>query len=284
MLPRNAQPISKETKSPQTLPRILIVEDDNEYAIQLKRALLESNEIAPSVKFEVEIVSDVSAARKHVQADDVDVYFVDLRFKTAMGEESAEPGLALVREIGTKINAGLIVHSTLPADSQAAQLLSESADDYIEKMSRHGDYAPNYDQRPIYKMIRAKAVAVWRRVQLVRPAIANKYAHSGRVFKVGDWRFTVSSRDLEDYSGKHLRITPTQHAFLRFLCTVEEHEIDRETFNLVILGRPEIEKDKRMDDFIYRFKNKVGPSVQIVSRRDTSYKLVSVEELRRRAK
>ena len=64
-----------------------------------------------------------------------------------------------------------------------------------------------------------------------------------------------------------IRITPTQHAFLRFLCTVEGHEIDRETFNLAILGRPEAEKNKRIDDFIYKFKNKVGPSVQLISKK-----------------
>jgi DNA-binding response OmpR family regulator len=261
-------------------PRILIVEDIEPYADQLARALREFDPTQPVIRFEVESTTSVAKALEHVALDDIDIYIVDLKFPLGDGQESAEIGKNLVLQIAERINAGLIVHTNVPAESEAVELLSAGADDYIQKLSRHGDYRPGYEDRPIYKMIRAKVLAVWRRVQLVRPSFSKKFAHFAKVFQIGDWQFTVGNRDLRGQSGQIVKITPTQHAFLRYLCCIEGHEINREIFNLTILGRDESEKNKRMDDFVYKIKAKLGPSVQLVSRRDTTYKLVSIQELK----
>jgi len=246
------------------------------YAVALMRALRESDTTFPYARFEVDVTADPSVALEHAERDDIDIYIVDLKFRNAGLEDDAEIGKSLVKEIHSKAHAGLIVHTTVPAEIEAVELLLMGADDYIEKMSRDGDYTSN---RGVHQIIRAKIISVWRRVQLIRPATAKTFVHWDRAFRIGDWLFVSGFEELTHPSGQRLKISATEHAFLRHLCTVEDNEIDRPTFNVSILGRKHSDKDKRMDNFIYRLRLKLGPSVQLISKRDGVYRLLPVTEI-----
>lgn len=262
-------------------PRILIVEDDLRYAVALMQALRANDPAFPYARLEVDVTADPAIALRHAKSDDIDIYIIDLKFRDEEFPERDDPeiGKKLLKDIRATANAGIIVHSTEPALIDAAQTMLMGADDFIEKMSRDGDYN---SKRALHQIIKAKVLAVWRRVQLVRPSTSDIFAHSDRVFVIGDLRFVVGHQELTNKIGEKIKISPTEHAFLRYLCTVEDHEIDRPTFNVSILGRNESEKDKRMDNFVYRMRLKLGPSVQLISRRDGVYKLINVSELQQR--
>jgi DNA-binding response OmpR family regulator len=268
--------------------RVLIVEDHLDYAVNLMRALREPSAVFPPVKFEIDLAPDPQGALQHIERDDIDVYIVDLKFKDEQnpGTENAEIGKSLVKSIVECTDSGVIVHTGEDAEENAVQLLLLGADDYIEKLPRSSEYDQirrgthlEIRERGLHEIIKAKVVALWRRVQLTRAPRSIGFAHTDRVFLVGDWNFVIGSRDLKDSRGETIRISATEASLLRHLCVVENHEIDIETFNISILGRSSLDKDKRIDNYIYRIRNRLGPSVQITSKREGVYKLIGVKEI-----
>ncbi|HEY5380297.1 MAG TPA: hypothetical protein VIJ78_12280 [Pseudolabrys sp.] len=270
------------------MPRVLIVEDELGYAVELMSALRISTTPTQTMRFEVDITAEPMVAIEHARRDDIDIYIVDLKFKDPENPsiENPEIGKALIKEILEATNAGLIVHSTMPADEYAVEFMLLGADDYIEKMSREGGAREVREgkhlkdkQLALHEILRAKVLAVWRRVQLTRPSQFENIAHNGRLFLIGDWYFLIGSRELKNKKNETIRISPTEHALLRYLCAVQGHEIDVETFNLEILGRSPSEREKRVDNYIFRIRNRLGPSVQLTSNRAGKYRLLTVKEL-----
>jgi DNA-binding response OmpR family regulator len=268
-------------------PRVLIVEDNLLYAIALMRALREKNAEFPSAQFEVDITPDPKVAVEHANKDNIDIYIVDLKFPDEKHPVEGNPdiGKELVKSILESTDAGLIVHSSVPAEESAASLLLLGADDYIEKKKdyetrevREGSVV-KVEELKLQEILRAKVLALWRRIQLTRPAQFRDIAHSGRLFQIGAWRFRVGSRDLESDKSDSVRISATEHALLRYLCIVEEHEIDVETINIEILGRRSSDKQRRVDNYVYRLRSRLGASVRLISNREGAYKLMTVYEL-----
>jgi DNA-binding response OmpR family regulator len=251
-----------------TAPRVLIVEDNLRYALELMRALRALTPQVP-VRFDVDVTPDVDEALQRLKNDAVDIFIIDLKLenKDRSGSEDPEVGKELLKKIVENSNAGAIIHSSSPAETEAPELFSLGADDYIEK--------------PIDSdIIRGKVLALWRRIQLTRSNVSSSYAHAHRAFKIGNWRFVVSDRLLRGEGDQTVRVSPTEHAFLRHMCVVPDHEIDRETFNVTILGRKSFEKDKRIDNFVYRLRAKLGPSLDLISKGEGAYKLIGVIELK----
>jgi DNA-binding response OmpR family regulator len=262
--------IAAPAPSPTNLepaPRVLLVEDDEEYAIDLQSKLRHSH--AKSPRLSVDIARDFETALKFLDEDQIDIYIIDLSIIESPGTKDArkEAGIRLIQRIVARSSAGIIVHSSLSQDTEAEPLLNGGADDYIEK-SLH---AP--------QIIGAKIWALWRRIQQTRPQFSERFVHSRRVFQVGNWRFVIGDRDLVSVSGETARLSPTEHAFLRHLCTLEGHEIERREFNVSVLGRKEHEDDGRIDNMIYRLRDKLGPSFDLISKGKGVYRLLSVKVL-----
>lgn len=248
-------------------PRVLLVEDDEAYAIDLQNKLRRSNSNSP--RLSVDIARDFATALKFLAEDQIDIYIVDLSIAENPGTKDArkEAGKRLIQRIVERSSAGIIVHSSLSQDTEAEPLLNGGADDYIEKA---------LDPPQI---IGAKVLSLWRRIQLTRPQLADRFVHSRRVFRVGDWRFVVGERDLVSISGETARLSPTEHAFLRYLCTIDGHEVERREFNVSILGRKPHEDDGRIDNMIYRLRDKLGASFDLLSKGGGVYRLLSVKVL-----
>ena len=270
------------------MPRVLIVEDELGYAINLMRALSGFGAHPQERLLEVDMTPDPKAAHEHANRDDIDIYIVDLKFKDETDPffENPKIGRDLIEKILEKTNAGLIVHSSLQADENAAAFMMLGADDYIQKMSREGGVSETREgayikvrDRALHEIIKAKVLAVWRRVQLTRPNTSQDFAHTSCTFLIGDWNFTVGKRELVNAKGQRIRVSATEHNLLRYLCIVKDHEIDIETFNLEILGRAPSERDRRVDNYIHRIRSRLGPSLELVSNRNGKYRLLMVTEV-----
>lgn len=257
--------------------RVLIVEDDLNYAVELMRALRVKDPNFPTARFEIDITPDPAVALECADRDSVDIFIVDLRFKEPNHPDSgsAEIGKRLILDIQERTNAGIIVHTSVPDDVEGASTIALGADDYIEKMSLDGGFR---GRRTVAQVIRAKIVALWRRVQLMRSGTATKFQHANRVFQIGVWQFHIGSRTLVSDTGEEAKLTPTEHALLRYLCVIDGHEIDREQFNASILGRDAGVDDRRIDNMVYRLRVKLGPSLQLISNHKKGYILVGVQE------
>jgi DNA-binding response OmpR family regulator len=252
-------------------PRILIVDDNPAHGSGIKRALRDSSSVIGRLKCEIDVVEDVATARQYLREDSVDIYFLDLEISERAGEGllHASVGKGFVRDVVKTTNAGVIICSSFAAETEAAALLEVGADDYVEKTS-----APD--------VIAARALSVWRRTLQSRPAgsTAIKFAHVGRTFVLNDWHFVVGNRSITNIDGTSVKISPTEHAFLRHLCAVDGHTIDSETFNIDVLDRDQHKVQVRLDNFIHRLRKKFDGKLELTSQGDGIYKLLDVRELK----
>ncbi|MDB5636160.1 MAG: two component transcriptional regulator, winged helix family [Bradyrhizobium sp.] len=244
-------------------PRVLIVEDELQYAVGLMNWLEDWRMPTVQGQCRVQIAADMDRAIGYLSNDAIDIFIVDLVLDKTQPDRKI--GAEFIRQVVAQTNAGIIVHTSLSAsDAEATKLLNEGADDYIQKPSD-------------IETVRARILALWRRIQLVRPGKKNIQGHNNRTFIIGDWRFVVGSRILTNSVGETLRLSPTEHAFLRHICVDENHECDTVNFNLAVLGRRPFEQNMRIDNLVYRLRNKLRGSLQLISD-DGAYKLIGVRE------
>jgi DNA-binding response OmpR family regulator len=252
-------------------PRILIADDNPIHASAIKRALRDPSSIIGRLKCEIDVVGDLTAARQYLREDSVDIYFLDLEISEKAGEGllHASVGKDFVRDVVKTTNAGVIICSSFAAETEAAELLEVGADDYVEKTS-----APD--------IIAARALSVWRRTLQSRPANSQtvKFAHVGRTFALSDWRFVVGNRTVTNIDGRTVKISPTEHAFLRYLCAVDNHTIDSEIFNIDVLDRDRHKVHVRLDNFVHRLRKKFDGRLELTSQGDGLYKLLDAREIK----
>jgi DNA-binding response OmpR family regulator len=252
--------------------RILIVDDEPPRASDLKRKLTDPTWPVGKLKLEIDVVEDVVNARKFLMRDCIDIYFIDLIMseKANEGLWSESVGKDFIKEIVENTNAAVIVNSSLPAETEASILLHEGADDYLEK---------SYDS----ERVSSRVMSVWRRVLQTRPTKSGAPSPIDlhRTFLLGQWRFVVGSRMMQNIATREtLRITSSEHAFLAYICVVEDHTVDSEILNTVILQRKEYEKFIRMDNFIYRLRTKLDGHIQLTALGETAYRLLNVREIK----
>ena len=92
----------------------------------------------------------------------------------------------------------------------------------------------------------------------------------------------MGNRTLTDARQEQIKISPTEHAFRKYLCVVEDHAIDSETFNVEVLDRDQHKTPIRVDNFIYRLRKKFAGDIELVSEGGGFYKLLNVRETKRR--
>jgi DNA-binding response OmpR family regulator len=254
-------------------PRILIVDDEIHQASSIKRALRDSTSVIGRLKCEIDAADDLITARQYLAEDSIDIYILDLKLSEKAGEGPSDisVGKDFVADVSRGTNAGIVVYSTFPAETESSALLETGADDYIEKTS-----SPD--------IIAARVLSVWRRTIQSRATESKsiKLAHVGRTFDLNGWQFTIGERILTNIDGAKIKITATEHAFLRYLVAIEDHTIDGETFNIDVLDRDRYKTPVRLDNFVYRLRKKISDRIQIVSQGAGRYKLLDVKELKPR--
>jgi DNA-binding response OmpR family regulator len=244
---------------PCVTAKILIVEDNPEYAGKLSRAFAANYK---GVAFETKVAESEFAAQAYVQNDEADVYIVDLDLPESSGTPSEEVGERLVKRLIRNTDGGVIVHTGMTRMDRE-DFLWGGVDDYIKKGEA-------------ISIVVARTFAVWRRVSRAKkPAAPNKKMQT---YRIGKWRFEEGNRTLTNSEGETARLSPTELAFMQYLCTVDT-EIDRREFNVAVLARSEHAKDMRIDNLVYRLKEKLGGTFELISRKNGTYKLISIEKL-----
>lgn len=249
-------------------PIVVIVEDNSDIARSLKRILEEPSKLLDQVVFDVVVANGPIEARPFIDRNSADIFIVDLKLgdPDVIGRISKIIGINLIREISEKTNAGIIVHSSEPEETDGMPAIVVGADDYIEKPA-----TPD--------KLRSKTLALWRRIQMARPSNAKAFDHANRTFLIGDWKFVVGRREVAHKSGKSVRLSPNEHAFLRYLCVTESHVIDRKTFNTSVLGRPDYEQEMRIDSLVDKIRGKLDRQIEILFQNDR-YKLINFQEIK----
>jgi DNA-binding response OmpR family regulator len=249
-------------------PHILLVENDVAYAVQLMNHLRDWKLPLADSMCVVDIAPDIERARKYLREDNIDLFIVDLVMHRSNNEtdESKNVGQDFAKEVWEASNAGIIVHTSLSEDDgDASRMLKEGVDDYIQKGAT------------TVETIHARIQALWRRIHLVR---SNKGVHTNRSFLIGAWKFIVGDRSLTTEDGKTVKLSHTEHAFLSYICTSENNECSKIDFNLKVLGRRSFEENLRVDNFVYRLRQKLGRSLDLLAD-GGAYRLVDVRELGR---
>ena len=246
-------------------PSILIVEDDAQLAVGLMNVLEDWQIPTVQGKCKVHIATNVERALSYLNNGEIDIYLVDLILD--MAQPNRKIGAEFIRDIVTQTNAGIIILTSLSAsDAEAAELLNQGADDFIQKPAD-------------VDIIRARVLALWRRIQYVRPTMRGMLAHNNRTYLLGDWRFVIGSRLLTNSLGETVKLSPTEHAFLRHICVDENHECDVIEFNVNILGRKSHEENMRVDNLVYRLRNKLRDNLELIANEGT-YRLLNVREVK----
>lgn len=252
--------------------RLLIVEDETWYAANLLQSL-QRGPNPDDFPLEINLATDGNRATEYINSDSIEIYIVDLEIPEHEGQGVSEDvGRRVAERVLEYSNAGLIIHSKIPAERNADAFIELGADDYIEKGNLE-------DEKTVRDLVRRKARALWRRVQLLRPTDSRGSEHPGRTFLIGRWRFVVGDRELHDSSGNRVRLSATEHAFLQHLINTAGHEIDRERFNVDILERKGDESEMRIDNLVYRLRNKLDHSL-FLSKGKGRYKLMNVKQVR----
>lgn len=249
--------------------RVLIVDDKEEYVVAIEKALRHPESTIGKMNNQIISVRNVGDARNYLRHDAIDLYFLDLEIAEKAGQGiNEEIGKAFVRDVVNGTNAGIIVCSGY--HDQAAELLEYGADDFIGKPFGS-------------KIVAAKALAVWRRALFGRPASCRErqQAHQGRTFLLGNWRFVIGERTVTNKNGGSIRLSITEHAFLRHICVVEDHVISSDILNVEVLERDPHGPQVRLDNFVDRLKGKFLETLELSSQGRTGfYKLYDVQELK----
>lgn len=263
-------------KRPQLIT-IGIIEDDLEVVGYLTRAFGDNESARHQIKFRVLSTDDYRLAESWAEDDIVDIYFVDLGLPDI--SKGAEPnwqvGRNLVRFIHGKSTAGIIVYTSEHLGALASELLAIGADDFVRKSEVLGEFGDSIQDMQSY--LRTKAVSVWRRAQYCRPAFRTLSNYSDKRFQIGKWQFEIGSRSIEDGNGG-CRLTANEHAVLRHLCVSEDNSIGALEFLTFITGQRSETEDVRLKNLIYRLRQKLGPTVELIHS-DAKYRLLSVAEL-----
>jgi DNA-binding response OmpR family regulator len=245
-------------------PEILIVEDDPELAVGLVNVFEDWKAKNLQGRCKAHIALTVDRARRYLRDDTIDIYVVDLILDKTQPDRRI--GAEFIAEVVARTKAGIVVLTSLAeADAKATELLQQGADDYIRKPA-------NFDY------VRARVEALWRRIQFVRPSTRGLHTHNNREFLLGSWRFVIGNRILSNSQGETLKLSPTEHAFLRHLCVNEMHECDVATFNIEVLGRESHEENMRVDNLVYRLRTKLGANLELLAN-DGKYRLLQVHEI-----
>jgi len=214
-------------RAARTLPRVLIVEDDDDIREPLVRYLTRSS-------FEVTAVDSAEAARVALAESAFDLLILDIMLP-------GEDGLSLTRELRgtTDIPVVLVTARTEAADRIAG--LELGADDYVCKP---------FDARELAARMRT----VLRRV---RHAPDHPEIPAGERYTFGDWTLDVETRSLCRDDGEPRRLTLGEFRLLHALVRHPGRTLSREQLLDLTSGEVSAPFDRSIDNQISRLRRRL---------------------------
>ena len=213
--------------SARTLPRVIVVEDEDDIREPLARYLTRHS-------FQVTAVGSAKAARRALAADACDLLLVDVMLP-------GEDGLSLTREVlaTTDIPVMLVTARTEMHDRLSG--LELGADDYICKP---------FDARELVARMRT----VLRRVR--RTTTAGD-APAPQRFTFGDWTLESATRSLRRGDGAARPLTTGEYRLLHAMVSAPGRVLSREQLLDLTLGRDAERFDRSIDNQISRLRRRL---------------------------
>lgn len=204
--------------------RILMVDDDLELA-------RETCDFLVGKGFQIAHAPNVPAARQLIADSLYDLFLLDLMMPGTSGK-------VLCREIATRMDAGIIMVSSVEDDAERIALLELGADDYIIKP---------FNQLELLARIRA----------LSRRRRGSQEART-RLTRFGAWELVENERHLKHDDGRLITLTSSEAQILRFFTENPDVLCTRE--DLLAVGRVRQHGgagDRSVDALIKRLRGKV---------------------------
>lgn len=211
----------------RTLPRVLIVEDEDDIREPLARYLSRSN-------FQVTAVDSAEAARRALAATAFDLLILDIMLP---GDE----GLSLTRDIRrtTEIPVVLVTARTETSDRIAG--LELGADDYVCKP---------FDVRELAARMRT----VLRRA---RPAPDHTDVSAGERYAFGDWTLDVETRCLRRGGDEPRLLTTGEFRLLHVLVRHPGRMLSRDQLLDLTASREAEPFDRSIDNQVSRLRRRL---------------------------
>ncbi len=203
---------------------ILICDDDIEFAQGVCAFLTDKG-------YKIEHAQDVPAARLMMADETYSLFLLDLVMPGTSGK-------VLCHEIASRIDAGIIMISSIDDDAERISLLELGADDYIIK--------------PFNELeLLARVRAVLRRR-------AGGTQGKSRVTRFGEWELVENERHLKSEDGRLITLTSSEVRVMRFFAENPDVLCTREDLLAVARTRQHGGAgDRSVDALIKRLRSKI---------------------------
>ena len=224
--------------------RILIVDDDAD----LRSALVEQLALHP--EFEVETAATAArGARGRARRRNPDIVIMDVGLPDLDGREAVRQ----LRRDGYR--RPIIMLTAHDSDADAVEGLDSGANDYVGKPFR-------------FVVLLAR----------IRAQLRQYEASEDAEFRVGQYTFRPTSKNLVDAKGVKLRLTEKEAAILRFLHRADEQPVAREDLLKHVWGYNPTVTTHTLETHIYRLGRRsrtIRREAQLLVTEGGGYKLVA---------
>jgi two-component system OmpR family response regulator len=217
-----------ETPAAPRLPRILIVEDDEILADELRIALTDYGMAA-------EVATRWEAALAALRAAPPDVLLLDQR----LGSQDTLTQIPLLRALGAR---RVIVLTGNRQEVDRIVALEIGADDFLLKP---------ISTREMVARLRAHLRSIDHPAAPAPPA--------GPAGPSGGWRFSAAARRLARPDGSAVPLTAAEFDLLAYLVARAGTPVDRDRLSQEVLRRPWQAGDRALDNLVLHLRQKLGP-------------------------
>jgi two-component system OmpR family response regulator len=209
----------------QTVPHILVVDDDREIRDLLNRFLVKHGLRVSTARDGVEMSRVLDGAA-------IDLVVLDLMLP-------GEDGLSLCRKLRSTTNLPVIMLTAMGEDTDRIVGLEMGADDYLPKP---------FNPRELL----ARVKAVLRRVQTL-PAASPK----GDTAKFDGWTLDLGSRRLTSPQGEEVELSTGEYDLLLAFATHPRRVLSRDQLLDLARGRTAAPFDRSVDIQVMRLRRKI---------------------------
>jgi two-component system OmpR family response regulator len=209
----------------QTIPHILVVDDDREIRDLLNRFLVKHG-------LRVSTARDGVEMNRILDGSAIDLVVLDLMLP-------GEDGLSLCRKLRSTVNLPVIMLTAMGEDTDRIVGLEMGADDYLPKP---------FNPRELLARIKA----VLRRVQSL-PAASPK----GDTAKFDGWTLDLGSRRLTSPQGEEVELSTGEYDLLLAFATHPRRVLSRDQLLDLARGRTAAPFDRSVDIQVMRLRRKI---------------------------
>lgn len=236
------------------LPRLLIVDDDEEIARNLAKILIYSDQEETQRLCRPTWVTRVDDFHHELTVEEPDVVSIDLKLDGSFDPDSPQSGYDLLSRVKSETEAAALIYSSQAFELDNNRSFELGADDYLNKPR-----SPKELRNAVRSLI-------------IRKSALDHGDKSGVFEKIGPWMFIVGDRIIRNDSGTEKKLSISEYKFLELALTESNGVLDEETaYREIFEGK--YTDDRRLPNLVYRLRKKLDADHLIISVRDDGYRL-----------